>query len=603
MISRHVTVMPKEITDYLEFLNSTDAARDKIVTKSRIAKNLDNFGNTINMFLTYPDKFVDLMVPKNSSFNLYFSQRITLRVMARHRQSFHTFTRGFSKSFLAFLSRYIGTMLVPRHKAFIVAGTKQQAANIAKEKVIGDLWVKFPLLANEMQKMRVAGKIQVAYTIGKDYGEFRFTHGGIFDVIGSGSGIRGARRHSGIFEEVIEHDAMEINERILPLMNKPRDDVFGNVNPNEPHGNKIFVTTAGYQGTFAYEKLIETVCYATIDPDRYAVLGGSYEIPLMHGLLDAQAIREVIASPSFEQDSMEREYMSRWSGSPVGAAFTSNRIAELRKVVKAEDKHNIKEGKEDFYVLSADMAKDGTANTAVVVFKVIVKDTYFLYTTVHLFQIDTTDYQKVSVELKRAAIAFDVRMLIYDANGIGAAIRDWLNKEQVDESTGQILPALGIINPPPKASKKDIKKTSKKLTICYEIKATGEVAGRIHRIFFSKIGSGSVRFLIKSAMAIEKFRKYKGFVTLSQVRQRQILRPYFVMDKLEEEMRNLDIVDVTDNLNQSIIRVKRRNQKVQKDYFSASEYGIYAVHQFIEVPYFVKKRKKKRSPADYIMSS
>ena len=91
-------------------------------------------------------------------------------------------------------------MIVPRLNGFVTAGTKTQAAQIAKEKVIMDLWVKFPLLKNEMQK---TGK-KAAFVEGTDYAEFRFTSGSIFDVVGGHP--RGMRRHAGIFEEVIELD-------------------------------------------------------------------------------------------------------------------------------------------------------------------------------------------------------------------------------------------------------------------------------------------------------------------------------------------------------------------------------------------------------------
>lgn len=64
-------------------------------------------------------------------------------------------------------------------------------------------------------------------------------------------------------------------------------------------------------GTFAYDKNIETLCYSVIDPDHYMVLGGSYVIPLMHGRLEEQTMREIISSPSFDHDSLEREYISR----------------------------------------------------------------------------------------------------------------------------------------------------------------------------------------------------------------------------------------------------------------------------------------------------
>ena len=172
--------------------------------------------------------------------------------MSRSRQSYFTFTRGFSKSFLAFYSRYVTTMLVPRHKSFVTAGTKGQAAQIAREKIVGDLWVRFPLLQNEMQKMRVAGQLRNAFVQGPDYAEFRFAHGGIFDVVGGT--IRGFRRNSGSFEEVITAlDPIFTNEVAIPLLNKPVK-ILKVSKPKEPHGSKIFITTAGYQGTYAYEK-------------------------------------------------------------------------------------------------------------------------------------------------------------------------------------------------------------------------------------------------------------------------------------------------------------------------------------------------------------
>ena len=423
--------IPLAMEEYINFLNNSQKKSDRVLTKSRVKENFENYGKAIDVFLAYPDIFVDLLSPKDSEFSLFFVQRIVLRVMARYRQSYSTFTRAFSKSFLAFLSRYIFTMLTPGHYSFVVSGTKKQAANIAKEKVVMDLWNKFPLLANEMKSVRVGGKLRTPYVQGVDYAEFRFTHGGQLDVVGSGSSTRGGRRHSGIFEEVIELDATEINEVILPLMNKQRETKLGRINPNEPHSSKIYVTTAGYTGTYAYEKLIETICYAVIDPDRYFVLGGSYEIPLMHGLLDPDQLREVITSPTFDEDSLDREYKSIWSGTPTGAAFTTTEVADLRKIVRAEYKARKRSpDSEDFYVLSADMAKDGSANTIVTMIKVKPKEYSFLYNVINLEHITSTDYERVAARIKVLLELYDAELFVYDANGIGAALRDWLNRSE-----------------------------------------------------------------------------------------------------------------------------------------------------------------------------
>lgn len=228
-----------EIDEYITFLNSSNSKNVKVLRKDHVKENLNLYTEALNTFLVYPDILSDIMTPRTSHFSMFFAQRIVLRCMARHRQTFATFTRAFSKSFLAFFDSYSHSILVPRCNGFVTAGTKTQAAQIAREKVIKDLWVKFPLLKNEMQKR---GK-QEAYVEGTDYAEFRFTSGSIFDVIGGHP--RGMRRNRGIFEEVIEQDPTVVNEEIIPLMNAPRVDCKGQINPYEPQAQKIYITTAG----------------------------------------------------------------------------------------------------------------------------------------------------------------------------------------------------------------------------------------------------------------------------------------------------------------------------------------------------------------------
>jgi hypothetical protein len=73
------------------------------------------------------------------------------------------------------------------------------------------------------------------------------------------------------------------------------------------------------------------------------------------------------------------------------------------------------------------------------------------------------------------------------------------------------------------------------------------------------------------------------------------------MDKLEEEMRNLDIIDNIDSTNPNNIRIKRRDQRIQKDFFSALSYGIFAVNLYLEVDHYARQRKGSRKISDFIM--
>ena len=578
-----------EINAYIDFLDSDDQDTTGFLTRARVNENFDKCGEMLNQFMVYPDIFVDLITPHSSHFHLFFYQRIMLRCMARGTATYEYFSRGTSKSFLADLDRYLKCMFVPRHNTTITAGTNKQAAEIAKQKVVDDLWVKFPLLANEMQKRKVAGKVLDAYKMGKDYVEFNFKNG---SSLGLGN-VRGLRRQSLIFEEVIEQDPIKVNEVYIPLLNEPRKMANGLINPYEPQSQQIYITTAGYQGTFAYDKLIEILCRSVLEPDKYFVLGGSYRIPLSVGLTAQKQIEDVINSPSFSKSSFEREYESRWSDAPAGAAFSSNMITALRqvKVVELKDKITPTQREQGaFYVICADMAKDGSAETAVGVAKVLPKEHYFSFKFVNLLTIPSTDYMVVANTFKKLVLTYNARLLVYDANGIGAAMRDWLNKETQDE-TGALLEGLGIINPPSSAER-DLKRYPDDKTICYEIKSGGKVGEQIHWFFFSRMSTGAITFPVKLAEAVNLYQQNKSFAAMSMRKQHEFLMPFKQMDRAEEELKNLDIANTSDQMSNSL-RIIRRNSLIQKDFFSMFEYLVWAVNQYIELDFYKNRRRSK----------
>lgn len=579
-----------EIEDLIKLLDESETEASGILTKKRIDENFEKCGQFLNEFMVYPDLFVDLITPKRSHFRLFFFQRIMIRCMSRGIGTYETFSRGTSKSFLADLDRYLHCMFIPRHNTTITAGTNKQAAEIAKQKIVDDLWVKFPLLGNEMQKRRIAGKLLEPYVMGKDYVEFNFKNG---SSLGLGN-VRGLRRQSLIFEEVIEQDEIKVNEVYIPLLNEPRKMSNGLLNPYEPQSQQIYITTAGYQGTFAYQKLVEILCRSVLEPHKYFVLTGTYRIPLSCGLTAQKQIEDVINSPSFSKASFEREYESRWSDAPAGAAFSANLISSLRqvKMVELKDKRTqtqIDDG--SFYAICADMAKDGAAETAVGVAKVIPKDYYFTYKFVNLFMVPSTDYMVIANSFKKAVLAYNAQLLIYDANGVGAGIRDWLNKETQDEH-GNILEGLGIINPPTTAEK-DVIRYPKTKTICYEIKSGGKLGEQIHWFFFSRMSTGAITFPLKLTEALNLYSRNKTFIQMSMRKQQEFLMPFKVMDKAEEQLKNLDIVNTSDQISNTL-RISRRNNNIQKDFFSMAEYLIWGVNQVYEMEYYNKKRSRKQ---------
>ena len=91
----------------------------------------------------------------------------------------------------------------------------------------------------------------------------------------------------------------------------------------------------------------------------------------------------------------------------MGAAFSANMVTALRQVKVVELKDKITEQQKlnnCFYVICADMAKDGSAETAVGVAKVIPKEHYFSFKFVNLLTIPSTDYMVIANAFKKLVL-------------------------------------------------------------------------------------------------------------------------------------------------------------------------------------------------------
>jgi hypothetical protein len=321
----------------------------------------------MDLFTAYPDVFLDVIKPTDSSFELFFYQRITLRALMRYKDIFVTAPRAFSKSFITILGLMLQCIFMPGTKRFICAPNKNQSAQIAKEKIT-EIYDKWPLLRREV----VGGDISdTPGNFGKDYVTIKFRNGSQFDVVGALDSQRGGRRHGGLVDEVRDHEEQPINEIVLPLMNVSRRLPNNDVNFKEPNQQRIFMTSAGVKTSFAYDLLIDTFESAIIDPDNAFCFGCDYRVPVMHGLLDGNYINKLKMSPSYNEESFAREYLSLWSGSSEEAWFNYDKLQKHRKIKNPETHAISRANSEQFYLLSVDVGRLGD-QTVCCVFRVNV---------------------------------------------------------------------------------------------------------------------------------------------------------------------------------------------------------------------------------------
>lgn len=103
-----------------------------VLNENYLEENFQNIGDIMSLFTAYPDLYLDIIKPADSSFELFFYQRLTLRALMRYKDIYVTAPRAFSKSFLTILAMILQCIFMPGTKRFICAPNKTQSAQIAK---------------------------------------------------------------------------------------------------------------------------------------------------------------------------------------------------------------------------------------------------------------------------------------------------------------------------------------------------------------------------------------------------------------------------------------------------------------------------------------
>lgn len=554
------------------FIDDKDASKKKTSVKSfEIMK--DDWRKFCEYYKQYPDKFIDLIKPPNSKINLYFYQRMMLRILFRYQKVYFTFTRGTAKSFTQILALYLKCIMYPSTHLFIAAPTKLQAANISQEN-IEKIWEFFPLLQNEVKNRYFS----------KDSTKLVFHNNSKLDVVQVAQSARGGRRNGGAIEEIVD-EAMKkdtLNEVVLPLMANSRIATCGGTDPYEPHRFQYYITTAGNRQSFAFEKMKEVLLEMGAGKNSFSI-GAGYELPCMHGQLDIDFVHSMKESPTVSPLGFMREYESVWTGSSESSLVSLEDINKCRVIKKPELKAMDKNAE---YILSYDVARsEGIANatSALVVIKIIPRgDGTYQKHVVNIYDFEGTLFLEQARFLKQKVNDYKASMLVVDANGLGTGLVDQLVLE-IDEN-----PPYEVINDDSYRQYR----TGNSIPMVYALKSqrAETKASDIHNVFISSINNHDVKLLVSETAA-----KSEGLVKnqANSEKDIEIRMPYTQTDLLIDEIMNLEYKQSGNNTD-----VKRISRGINKDRFSALEYGLMYIHLLEKKN---KTRKVERiNPNDYL---
>lgn len=548
-----------------------------VLTPSFLERNEDLIAECIQLWSAYPDIYLDLITPEDSTLRLFPYQRIFLRACMRYTNIFITAARATSKTFLSILAKYLQCMFLPNHVGSIVAPNKQQASKITKQK-IEEIWRLWPLLEKEVEKAN----------FGKDYVDLFFKNGSRLSVVGALDSDRGIRTHATLIDEARDQDGDAISEIILPQMNVSRRMSNGLVNPNEPINTQvIYATSAGTKSSFAYAALIDTFEKAIIDPKSSFCIGLDYRIPALHGLIDAKFVQGLKLSPSYNETTFAAEYLGSWLGGSDESWFDFARLVKYRKLKNPEWIQKFKGDSKVFYLISVDVGRLHD-QTVACIFRVNIRDDKYYATLVNLFvlgrQAEKKTFVEQAIDLKQLIEIYNPREVVIDCNGLGVGLADEMIRTHLD-SNGKELPAYGFFN------NDDYKKIQPRdaIPILYSLKANGPLNSKIHGNAYSRIYGGMVRFLISEQDARASLLATKVGQRMKMEERVKRLMPHELTTKLFEEMSNLRL-----RRNGLDIVLEQINARFPKDKYSAFAYGLWRIKELEEENYKKKSRRAGR---------
>ena len=332
------------------------------------------------------------------------------------------FPRAYSKSFLTVMALMCRCILYPNAHLFVTSGGKEQGASILQSKV-EEICKLIPSFEREIDWGR--GKTLT----GKDKVRYVFKNGSVLDNLAARESTRGQRRHGGVMEECVGIDDQILREVIIPVMAISRRAKDGTTNEKEPlNKSQIYITTAGYKGTYPYDRLIGFLVRMVTQPDRCIVLGGTWRTPVAMGLQSKTFITDQKNEGTYNEASFEREYESKWSGTVEDAFFNGEHFTRNRKLLQPEYEHSGRSAAGAYYVLSVDVGRKG-CDSVVCVFKVTPQaQGPAIKSLVNIYTMSDEHFEDQAIKLKKLFYKYKARTLVIDGNGVGLGLIDYMIK-------------------------------------------------------------------------------------------------------------------------------------------------------------------------------
>lgn len=529
--------------------------KNKKSTLSSFQKNIDKYKEFASWVIWYPDLFLDLIKPAKGGITLHYDQRVFLRCVTRFFSTYGCFPRGYGKTYLEVLANIIIAIRYPGIDLALTAQTKENAADILKDK-INEILNHFPLLKNELAKEPRGSK--------NDF-EILFKNNSRINILANAQTSKGQRRKRLSIEEAALLNNELFEDALKPIVEVPRYTIgkLSIVDPEELNQQINFYTTPGWRGSDEHKRNLDMIAnMRNLSGDM--VIGADWKLCCWYGRgsIKPQILQKMrtMSPVSFAQN-----YGGQWTGSSSGALVNINKLMECRTLTTPElrSKNN-----NDEYYMGVDVARSqNSANnqSSIVVGKVKRGNKNNRVTKIEIVNIinipNVLNFTTQAIIVKKTKLAFNAKMVVVDGNGLGAGLIDELLKETYDPITNESLGCWNTINTTNEPETDDAE-------LClYDLKSTGNQS-KIVTTFIDFINSKRLRFLENKPVSI--FDEDSDYAYQSEI------LPFLQTNLLMEEISNLKVKHMP-NGGLSVSKVVSR---LDKDRYSALAYMIWYINEY-----------------------
>lgn len=299
------------------FNNSVEAKGEK--EEGQFKSNLDKYVEFLSWARFYPDLFLDLIKPKSGGIKLHSDQRTFMRVAMRFLSMYGVYPRGWGKTFNEEVVMFIACVLFPGIEFALTAQTKENAAELLKDKY-NDILKKYPWFKNEIYDQKFS----------KSDAEIKFINNSRIDVLANSQTSKGQRRNIIMIEESALIDDFTFQDALYPIVEHGRM-TCGKLSINNPEelSQKVnFYTTAGFRGSDEFNRSLR-MREDMVNLEGKIVMGSDWHLGCWYGRGSTkQQILDKKKNMSFM--AFAQNYQSKWVGSVDGALIDIKKMLNAR---------------------------------------------------------------------------------------------------------------------------------------------------------------------------------------------------------------------------------------------------------------------------------